>query len=172
MSSQTKPIVATLCYLIEIRGGKQKILLARKARTPKAVKYGIANRLNGYGGHKEDGETVRRCCIRELRAESGIAVESRNLKEVARITYDNNGDTQVLVHVFKATKHKGEPRNSNEMTDPRWYSTENIPYDQMPSGDKLVLPHIIKGEKVEGLIRYDENRNITDYEIHLVDDFS
>lgn len=162
--------IATLCYVTKLRKGRRHVLLARKAATKKAVKYKIANMLNGYGGHREPGESVEEACVRELRDESGIIVSMDHLEEMARITYDNNGVTRVLVHVFMACEYEGDPKDSDEMTDPRWYPIDEIPYAEMPKGDRLVIPHIMRGDKVEGTIWYDGDGRIHAEDIEIVEE--
>ncbi|MFA6158701.1 MAG: NUDIX domain-containing protein [Candidatus Paceibacterota bacterium] len=171
MNTTENLIKATLCYIMDGPPGHESVLLACKEPTPKAVMFGIANLWNTWGGENEEGETVLETCVRELFAESTLIVDPKDLVEVSRITYDNNGKVKVLVHSFVATKYKGAPRESNEMKSPKWYPIRMIPYDQMCAGDRFVLPVIMSGRKVEGTIYYNAKREVSLSELRLVTAF-
>lgn len=154
-----KPIYlrATLCYLMRHRDGKEEIWLALKLPTKSAVKLGLANKLNGYGGKFEDvDKDAEDCVIRETLKECGVAVPREALKLVAKITFYNGPNLIVDVDVFKAFVEDADPKPSEEMGEGAWYRTDEVPYDQTPDGDKIFLPKLLDGLLLKGWIAYSE----------------
>ena len=76
------PAAKLLSLVFVFDGGKpddftspgKRVLLGLKKRG-----FGEGN-WNGFGGKKEDGETLRKCAARELEEESGLTVKEENLK--------------------------------------------------------------------------------------------
>ena len=38
--------------------------------------------------------------------------------------------------------------------EPRFFSADNLPYDEMWQGDRVWLPMLLKGEKVKGIVTF------------------
>src|SRR3989344_8938906 len=111
---------ATLCLLIK----DKRICLGIKKRKLGMGKY------NGFGGKREEGETIEQAAIRELFEEA--QVRAAEFHKVGELTYLFPKDAQwnQVVHVFLVTKWEGEPRETLEM-GVDLFSLQNIPFDKM-----------------------------------------
>ena len=122
-------IRAVVVHIIE----NGKILLHYKKRG-----HG-AGRWNGLGGKIEYGETPEECARREASEEMNANV--KNLKILGKIKfYDVKGEDW-LVYVFRANLD-GMPAESEE-SKPRWFSLNQIPYENMWEDDRYWLPLVI-----------------------------
>lgn len=120
----------TLVYIFK---GDQ-VLLAMKKRGFGEGKW------NGPGGKIEAGETAVEAGVREVQEEIGIVPALS--RELGLITYHDPSFGNWKVHVFRCTKWKGEPVESEEM-EPRWFSVKALPYDTMWAGDDQWMPRVI-----------------------------
>ena len=71
-----------------------------------------SNKYNGIGGHIEQGENVYASAIREIKEETGLAVQDIALRGV--ITIDTGSRTGICIFVMKATVYPGRLTPSNE----------------------------------------------------------
>ncbi len=139
--------VATLIFLIRNINGLPQVLLALKER-----KIGSGS-WNGYGGKMEPGDiSVKDRALKELATESGGVVVCEEDLEYAGVlrghfSKEIMGSHSWEVHIFTARKWKGEPRDSDEMKSPTWFSVISLP-DKMIESDKVWIPRIVSGEKL------------------------
>ena len=132
--------LATLIYVV--RDGK--VLLAKKNRKVFVGKY------TGYGGKVEEGESEVDCAVRELESESGIVADKNNLKKVAVMDFYNENSSIWRVYAYIATNFTGQEKSTEEMSDPKWFDLNDLPYDQMPWSDTYWLPVLlIHGKKLK-----------------------
>lgn len=133
---------ATLCFLVR----DDKILLARKVD-----KIGKGC-WNGYGGGFEVGENAEQCVIRELKEESDVTTFSDSIEKVAIVNFHNTkSDGEIFVcrvYVYLVRKWIGEPKETEEMLTPTWFSIKNLPFDQMMLADKVWLPEVLIGKRI------------------------
>ncbi len=61
-------------------------------------------------------------------------------------------------------KWLGEPVESEKMA-PKWFSFNEIPYEEMWSDDIYWLPHILVGKKVEADFLFGEGDKVLEYSI-------
>ena len=133
----------TLCF---IRRGNSVLLGMKKVRFGKGY-------LNGFGGRVKEGETIRAGAIRETAEESGLIVASADLTKAAVIKcyFADKPEFDRVLHVFIAFGFKGEPKESDEMTDLRWYPVSKIPLERMWPADRYWLPQVlVRGNKLRG----------------------
>lgn len=150
---------ATLCLFIK----DNKILLAMKKRGFGAGKW------NGVGGKidpRKDKDVVG-ATVRETKEE--IGVEVNNLEKVAllRFRFPYKIDWNQDVHVFLAKEWQGQPKESEEML-PKWFKTSTIPYQEMWDDDKIWLPHVLDGKKLEAGFLFREGEIIDRYHLNFV----
>lgn len=129
--------------------GVPKVLLGLKT---KKIGEGLRN---GYGGGIKKGESPSQAAARELEEELGVIAEAEDFIDRGRlmITSRKGGfETQKCeLYIFILKKWEGEFRESVEMEDPRWFNIRKLP-EKMISSDKLWLPSVLQGKKVEGSI--------------------
>lgn len=117
-----------------------------------------AGRLNGYGGGIKIGESPIKCAIRELREESGVAVDLQNMKFISVMCFLNDQAKELSrCFVFIAKEWRGDPVEGEEMGPPQEFSIKNLPFSRMMVGDELWVPRVFTGKKFIGVIRYDED---------------
>ncbi len=131
--TQWKPgVLATLMFIIDEAGGR--VLLIRKKR-------GLgAGKINGPGGKIDPGETSVQCAIRETQEELGVtAIDPVKHGELWFQFVDGLG---LHVDVFVATKHEGEPVETDEAI-PLWTSLEKLPLEEMWADDRFWLEDML-----------------------------
>lgn len=139
---------ATVSLLVR----ENKVVLALKT-----AKIGAGCR-NGYGGGIDPGETVLGSAIRELGEEAGIEASPEHFEKMAIMDFHNmkSDNTSFIcrVHFFIVRDWDGEPKESLEMTDPRYFDIDDLPFDHMMPADKEFFPLILSGKKIIGKATY------------------
>ncbi|KAG2498863.1 hypothetical protein HYH03_003055 [Edaphochlamys debaryana] len=127
----------------------ERVLLGRKKRGFGEGYY------NGFGGKVEPGETVREAAERELHEEACIVAE--DMKEAGILVFAF--DDQPLpweVHVFSATKFKGEPTETEEMA-PIWFKHGDVPYEKMWADDIHWYPMFLGRRYFRGVFAFSKS---------------
>lgn len=136
----------SLVYLLD---RENRVLLGRKRRGMGVGKW------NGFGGKIEPGETMRQCAVREFREESGLEVRPEDLDLMADLYFDQPSDG-TWSHggmVYFVRRWQGVPRLSEEM-EPRWFSLDQLPYEEMWEADRIWLPRLLAGKQLRGTILF------------------
>ena len=137
---------ATLCFFLTA----DKILLAQK-------KQGFgAGKWNGYGGKVLSDESISAAAVREVKEESGLDVDEKDLKPVAVNRFYIDGKIKFECSVFVARRWTAEPQATREMITPTWYLLSEIPFALMWPADHLWLPIILEGKKIRADIYLDK----------------
>jgi 8-oxo-dGTP diphosphatase len=159
---------ATVVYLVK----GDSVLLGRKK------KHIGRDRLNGPGGGLEGGESPEEAAIRELREEIGIVAEPSDLAKIAEIvfvnTMEDGAEFPCTVHFYVVRTWAGEPCETEEMGDLKWFPLNRLPLDQMMPGDRFWLfAALSKGEKIKASITYGPHQQylIGTPEVHFVESF-
>ena len=138
-----------------------KILLGMKK-----TKFG-KGKYNGFGGGIKENETLEEAAIRETIEEAGIKV--KNVEKMGEILFKFQTDEQDHdVHFFKATEYEGELKETDEMT-PKWFHVDEIPYGEMWPDDQHWMPLFLKGKKFKGNFDFNEEHQISNYELNEID---
>ncbi len=158
------PTLATVVFLKNKEG---KICLARKKKAIHheggEISYSLGT-YNGYGGKKDEEDvSIEDTAIREANEESGIKSKKEDLKYCGKIFFfwPNNKDkisADMEVSFYFLENWEDEPKEGKEMGVPEFFDVENIPYDEMMNGDKLILPKMFAGEFIEGNLFLGESR--------------
>lgn len=137
--------MATLVFVVS----DGQVLLIRKKR-------GLgAGKVNGPGGRLDPGETPAACAVREMREElRAVPLDPIELGQLSFQFLDGYG---IHVHVFRATRLEGEPRETVEAS-PIWTPLGALPFDQMWADDALWLPVLLAGERFRGWFVFDGDR--------------
>ena len=150
----------TLCLLLR----KGEILLAMKKRG-----FGMG-RWNGVGGKvdaQKGDKNITDAIIREAKEEIGVDIINPEKAGIFHFSFPYKPEWDQDVHLFLARNWEGNPEESEEMA-PKWFSLDKIPYDQMWEDDKLWLPGILKGEKLEAYFIFEEGEKIKNYNIRTI----
>jgi 8-oxo-dGTP diphosphatase len=121
-----RDVFPVVVHTLLLRG--QTLLLLRRART---------GYLDGWyalpGGHLQRGEGVVDCAIRELREETGVAVESAQLRPAAVLPY-RSADQQGIDFIMMCTAFDGEPylAEPDRFDDLGWWSVGALPAQTAP----------------------------------------
>jgi hypothetical protein len=110
---------------------------------------------NGYGGKAEPEDvTVAHTAIRELYDESSVRADCVDLIPAGHVLFFWEGNTGSIANMdvsfYFLDVFVGDPQESTEMGSPSWFSPDEIPYDEMMGGDRMLLPRMIAGEYVSG----------------------
>lgn len=156
---------ATLVFLVKKSEDRVvDICLAMKKRG-----FG-ANRWNGVGGKVITEETIEEAAKREAREEIGVSIH--DLRKTAELSFHfpHNPAWDQLVHVYFVENWEGEPQESEEM-NPKWFSTSEIPFENMWPADIFWLPEALKGSLLRAMIQFGENDIVEDKEINIIESF-
>ena len=160
---------ATLCFFI--RG--EEVLLAKKLR-----KIGVGC-WNGYGGGiKQKDKDLTAAAIRECREECGVKITRENMKKVSimdfHIITSDNKKFVCRVHIFLVTKWKGNPRETEEMSQPTWFKITDLPLKEMMPADPFWIPQALCGAIFTGKASYGpyQKQLVKPVVLHLVDRLS
>jgi len=132
----------TLC--IPVKG--EKILLGIKKRG-----FG-EGKLNGFGGHVEEGESIEEATVRELYEEVGLKTNISSIKKVGEIQfgckYVNDDNYNIIMHIFLVNNWENSPKESEEMGF-EWFNKKEIPFDKMWDDDKHWLLLVLEGKRIK-----------------------
>lgn len=113
---------------------------------------GSAEKLNGYGGKQEPGETILQTAINELFQESTVVAKEEDLELVAEINFfwpgNNTPQPDMVVYFFLLSVYEGEPQETTEMGPPQWLFPSEVDYDLLNKADKYFVPKLFAGEKI------------------------
>ncbi|HEU0080568.1 MAG TPA: hypothetical protein VFQ72_00885 [Candidatus Paceibacterota bacterium] len=162
--------ICTVGYLLRQMDGRKEIHLGLKAATEKAVRRKIAGKLLGYGGDFEPHVdlTIKESFLRELRAESGFDADPRDVETMAKVLILDETGPRLWLYWLLARRWTGRATANREFDSYGWYPTDPLP-ENILGADKLVLPRILKGEKLEGSVEYDRDMNVVSSEFATVD---
>ena len=148
---------ATLCLLLK----DNKILLAMKKRG-----FGMG-KWNGVGGkidYEKGDKNILDAAIRETKEEIGVLAQNPENIGILRFKFPHKPEWDQHVHLFLVKNWQGEPEESEEMM-PKWFAFNEIPYDKMWDDDKIWLPHVLGGKKVEAYFIFKEGEIIDKHHI-------
>ena len=114
----------------------ERVLLLRGA----PAKRIWANQYNGIGGHIERDEDIYSAAMREVREETGLAVD--NLRLVGLINIDGDQPTGILLFVFTAQSRSGEPIPSEEGTL-EWIARDQLAPIDLVEDLPTILPRAL-----------------------------
>jgi 8-oxo-dGTP pyrophosphatase MutT (NUDIX family) len=116
------------------------------------------HKWNGFGG-KVGEESVRDAAVRELEEECGLHADPYDLiaMGVLEFPFLDREKWSMRVHVFLVERFTGEPVESEEM-EPRWFSSDSIPYASMWEDDRHWLPYVLERRAVNGAFAFRNDR--------------
>jgi len=155
MSEKTKKIM-TLVIIHD----HPRVLLGKKKRG-----FGVG-RWNGFGGKVNEGESIEKAAVRELKEEVGI--ETFKIEKIGINEFEwQNGSETLEVHIFKSKDFRGEPSESDEMS-PRWFFADEIPFGEMWADDQHWLPLFLAGKRFIGKFHFKDHDTIKHHRLKEV----
>lgn len=158
-----KDIETTLVFLRR----KGELLLAVKKRGHGAGKW------NGMGGKIDPGETIEQAMVRECQEE--VCVTPLRWQHAAKFDFVMDADSDqpwhIYMHAFLCDEWQGTPTETEEMR-PQWFALAHIPYDDMWEDDRLWLPRVLRGEKLNGTFTFDGKQRMMHHHITPVQELS
>ncbi|MFA6908279.1 MAG: NUDIX domain-containing protein [Patescibacteria group bacterium] len=109
---------------------------------------------NGPGGSVEEHETLTVAALREMHEEVGenVQVTALQYMGILYVTFEDT-DSLVIIHYFVGYGLTGEPEETGELI-PRRFSLDAIPFHQMWPNDPFMMPFMINGQCMFGLVQY------------------
>ena len=155
-----KNLETTLLVIVK----NNKIMLGEKKRG-----FG-KGKLNAVGGKRQEGEQIYDTMLRETMEEIGVKPIGAQIVGIIDFKLFIDGEkANEKMHIFLAKDYIGEPFESDEMK-PEWFDTNNIPYERMFADDMLWLPEVLKGNKIQAEVDFDENFNMIYQKFEVVDE--
>lgn len=139
-------VKATVCHIIN-----GKYLLLQK----KSVGLFGEGKWNGVGGKLVEGETFLEGVEREVLEETGLSVSNLIPHGILNFFFGQKAEPDWIVHVFSTCTFEGTMRPSNEGWL-RWFTFDEIPYDEMWQDDEHWLPLLLDGKRFSGDFHFDE----------------
>jgi len=144
-------IEATVVYIFRDR----KVLLGEKTRL-----Y-CSGRLAPPGGKIKIGEAMPESAIRETQEECGLIPRLTRQPLGNVMCYHESDLEDILVHVFRTKSFSGQPRDSAELKDVRWYPLKDSVLERMMDGDKAWFSYVVRNERFEAQVWYDKDRRLS-----------
>ena len=141
--------LATLCYIK--RDGKT--LMLRRAATQASIHTG---KWNGLGGKLKSGETPEECVTREVYEESGLTIQSPELRGI--LTFPAFQDEEDwYVYVFVARDFSGTLTESNEGSL-AWIPDTELTKLPLWEGDPIFLKYLHEDRFFSGKFVYQHGK--------------
>ncbi len=166
-----KPALVRCTLVFPVRAGSVLLGLGKKG-----YNKGL---WNGYGGKVDAGDAgIRHTAVRELEEEAGLAVRQEDLQYHGYMTFLWESEVpglgvhtarEVVVHMYSAPVWQGEPRESEAMSTPSWFSVMELPFSSMPPDTTGWLPLVFAAKKFIGTARYNSAREVIACEVRSVD---
>lgn len=154
--------LATLCYTFT----NNKLLLLHRTKKVNDMHEG---KYIGLGGKMEPFESPYECMVREIKEEANIIPKDLTLRSVIYFKEEGGKNTHpalnYLVFVYRMTKFKGEPVDSNE-GELVWKTFDEFNNLNLWEGDKIFVPKVIKENLFfEATFVYNKNEKLVEYNI-------
>ena len=117
-----------------------------------------AGGVNGPGGKLNPGEAPLQCARRELQEELHVTVDA--LTQAATLRFIDRNGPQWLGYAFIGRGLTGIPTETAE-AQPLWSPIESLPLARMWPDDRIWLPKILAGQRLEGDFLLDGPRLLT-----------
>jgi 8-oxo-dGTP diphosphatase len=154
-SGARKNIPAVLVY-VECEG---KILMLHRNAFDRPADY-HAGKWNGLGGKCEADESAREAAIREVREESGVAIESESLQFLGFLQFPNfkahrQEDWSVCVFRAEITPQAAKVVPAKGLEGSlHWVERAKVERLNVWPADREFLPYVLRGEPFTGCIWY------------------
>ncbi|PWJ26916.1 8-oxo-dGTP diphosphatase [Branchiibius hedensis] len=150
------------CLILPVRAGR--VLLGHKLRG-----FG-AGKIVGIGGKVEPGESLEQAAVRELAEEAGLIVDPADAQLAAYLDFrfPHRPEWDMTSQVFVVRRWAGQVRACEEIR-PEWFAVDAPPFARMWDENRVWLPHVLRGERVELQATYGaDNDRLTEVSLRVV----
>ncbi len=97
------------------------------------------------GGHVELGERIDECAIREVQEESGIVVNTVELRGIVNVRGQATGESDVSIFIFTSSDFSGEAVAGDEGKF-EWVEKEKLSEINLYEGDRIFLKYLYNSQ--------------------------
>lgn len=160
LNSEIEFIPCVVSYLIK----DDKVLLGLRKKVENQLGQNI---IAGFGGKVGDLEEFRDedyhdALARELREEIQVDINEYDYRGRIRLISPANPKWCLDIKVYIIHSWQGEPKETDYMK-PDWYHKEALPTEQMWQDNRVWVPMVLQGERVDMVFLYDEDGDLIDY---------
>lgn len=120
---------------------------------------------NGYGGRwTESDSSIFTTAVREVKEKSGVLTCQRSLSLCGVVKIIQPGEASknlvsktVYFFTVRSRDYSDYPRATLKMGEPRTFPAIDAPYDQMRPADQEIIPIIMRGQTVRGVVQLERN---------------
>lgn len=123
--------------------------------------------LDGVGGKVKEKERIEDALLRETEEEIGVKVKDFEKAALLRFIFPYNKNWNQDVHVFLINSWEGEPKETEEMA-PKWFGTDNLPFENMWDDDNYWVSRVLAGEKIKAEFTFKKGEKIEKYNVKKV----
>lgn len=150
---------AVVGYLID---GNRILLGIRKK-----VSLGLGeNLVAGIGGKfEQDDKNPDNTLDREVYEEIGVEVLEKNDFGCVKFIFEHkplDSKWNQSVDIYLITKWSGEPKET-ESIKPIWFNIKEIPWEKMWADNKIWLPKVLAGERINATFLHDSDNSVKEY---------
>jgi 8-oxo-dGTP diphosphatase len=148
---QAPRVLATLVYAID----GDRVLLHRRVKAPNEGLW-VAP-----GGKLEAHESPTECAIREMREESGLAIDAPRLRAIMT-EVSPRPDYQWITFIFAAVRWSGALAPAAGIGEFRWFTAAEVADLAIPPTDRIFFPRVMRLDDPAFLLKftYDEKLQI------------
>lgn len=137
-------------YLVQ----DDKVLLGLR----KKVSLGLGkNLISGIGGKLEGAESYEDALKREIQEEIGVAIKNYWHRGHVTFLFPHKPQWNQEGDIFVIDTWLGTP-SETDVIKPMWIDKDKLPKGQMWEDNRIWIPTILSGQKIQGVFLYD-NRN-------------
>lgn len=148
--------IATVCYIYD----KEKVLMMQHARGPFKGKWNVP------GGKIQEGESARKCVIREVQEETGLKIDPEFRGVLTFLGMKDQPPWYVLI--YEADGYEGKLKhNKEEHSGAEWVHKKEFLKKDVHDDDKYFVSHLFSGKSLlSAMFYYDNGDKVVRHKLH------